>query len=132
MNAFRPPPQNLTGLPTLTEVIEFAAPAVEPGVDAVGTPPSEPLAAEVETDAMPAAAAPAPAIDEEQIVQRVLTDLQRHADLMFEYRLREALAPVLAKLTDALIHDVRDELAATLRDVVSRAVSQELARQRSR
>jgi aspartate oxidase len=39
---------------------------------------------------------------------------------------------VLAKLTDALIHDVRDELAATLRDVVSRAVSQELARQRSR
>jgi hypothetical protein len=130
VNAFRPPPHNLTGLPTLTEVIEFAAPASEPSLDAGGTPPSEPLVAEVGTGATPAAATPA--IDEEQIVQRVLIDLQRHADLMFEYRLREALAPVLAKLTDTLIRDVRDELAATLRDVVSRAVSQELARQRSR
>ena len=131
MNASRPPPQNLPGLPTLTEVIELAAPASEPSVEVEVTTPSEAVAAAaIEADAAPADAAPA--IDEEQIVRRVLIDLQRHADLMFEYRLREALAPALAKLTDALIRDVRDELAATLRDVVSRAVSQELARHRSR
>ena len=131
MNASRPPPQNLPGLPTLTEVIELAATVSEPSVEVEVTAPSEAaLAAVIEAEATPAATAPV--IDEEQIVQRVLIDLQRHSDLMFEYRLREALAPALAKLTDALIHDVRDELAATLRDVVSRAVSQELARQRSR
>ena len=131
MNASRPPPQNLPGLPTLTEVIELGTSASEPSVELEATQPSEPaLAAAIKSETTPAAAAPV--IDEEQIVQRVLIDLQRHSDLMFEYRLRETLAPALARLTDALIRDVRDELAATLRDVVSRAVSQELARHRSR
>ena len=37
---------------------------------------------------------------------------------MLEHRLREALAPVLARATDALVREARNELAATLRDVV--------------
>jgi hypothetical protein len=73
-----------------------------------------------------------PAVDEERLVANVLVELQRHADLMLEYRLREAIDPALSRLADGLVHDLREELAATLRDVVARAVSQELARQRGR
>jgi hypothetical protein len=62
----------------------------------------------------------------------VLLDVQRQIDLMLETRLRETLAPALARLTDALIRETRNELASTLRDVVVRAVSQELSRHRSR
>jgi hypothetical protein len=131
VNASRPPPQNLPGLPTLTEVIEIASPVGEAGVETGGAAPAE-AAADAAIEAVAAPPGALTAIDEEQIVQRVLTDLQRHADLMFEYRLREVLTPALGKLTEGLLRDVRDELAATLRDVVSRAVSQELARRRSR
>jgi len=35
-------------------------------------------------------------------------------------------------LSEALVHEVRDELASTLRDVVAKAVTQELARHRVR
>lgn len=72
------------------------------------------------------------AVAETQITQQVLSDVQRQVDRMFEYRVREVLGPVLARLTDQLIEDARRELAATLRDVVRRAVAQELARLRGR
>jgi hypothetical protein len=75
---------------------------------------------------------PVAAIDEEQVVQRVLLELQRHVDLMLEFRLREALAPILARTTQTIVDEARGELAATLRDVVGRAVAQEVARQRQR
>ena len=54
-------PTNLQSLPTLTEVIEEAPVAPTP----------------VAGDA-----AQAPALDEEQLVQHVLVELQRHVDLM--------------------------------------------------
>ncbi len=69
---------------------------------------------------------------EAQLSQRVLADLQRQLDLMLEVRLREALAPVLARAADALIRDARKELTTTLRDAVSRSVAQELARRDDR
>ena len=47
-------------------------------------------------------------------------------------RLREAMAPLLARHADALVQDLREELSRTLRDVVQRAVSQELAKLRQR
>ena len=73
-----------------------------------------------------------PAIDEEELVQRVLADLQRQIDLMLEVKLREVLAPALTRATDALMREARTELASTLRDIVSRAVAQELSRHRQR
>jgi len=88
--------------------------------------------------AEPVAAAPSPvhpvlpAITEAQLTQHILTDVQRQIDLMLEYRLREALAPVLARATDNLVRESRSELASTLRDVVARAVAQEMSRHRSR
>lgn len=103
----RPP---LARLPTLTEVIE-------PG----SLPPAN-------DDATPEA----PAAAEAELVAAVMRELQPRIDLMFEYRLREALSPLLARLADAVLQDARSELAATLRDVVARAVAHEMARRRGR
>ena len=104
--------------------------------------PIEPVAPAVPVDAPAAATAIAPPaapaskpavhISEAQLVQRVLSDLQRQIDLMLEVRLREVLAPVLARATDALIRDARKELTVALRDAVARAVAQELARRENR
>jgi hypothetical protein len=69
-------------------------------------------------------------LNEDQIVHRVLLDLQRQIDLMLEYRVREALLPALTRATDALVLEARNELASTLRGIVSKSVAQELARHR--
>lgn len=104
-------------LPTLTEVVR-----VEPAAE-TAAPPQPPLL----DDAVDAAA-----LDERRIASQVLADVQRQIDLMLEYRLRDALAPAMARLTDALVHEARTELASTLRDVVARAVAAELHRRRGR
>jgi hypothetical protein len=111
-----------------------------PPMDSQASPPpgrrAPPLAVPTLTEVVDtvelAEAPPAAALDEEQLVQRVLLELQRHVDLMLEFRLREALAPVLARATQTIVDEARGELSATLRDVVGRAVAQEVARQRQR
>lgn len=118
----RPPPP--TRVPTLTEVValpEATAPA--PAVAPVSAAP-------VAAPQMPVAATRSP--DEDELVQRVLADVQRQVELMLEVKLREALAPVLTRATDALMREARNELASTLREVVARAVAQEMARHRGR
>ncbi len=72
-------------------------------------------------------AAPA-AIDEAVLTQRVLADLDKQLDLMFEHRLRETLAPVLARMTDTLVREMRNQLALSLREMVAKAVSLEIER----
>lgn len=71
-------------------------------------------------------------VDEAAMAQRVLSEVQRQIDGMLEYRLREALTPILARTSESLVRELRQELSKTMRDVVSRAVAQEVARQRSR
>ncbi|MFY9480117.1 MAG: hypothetical protein WAQ08_20960 [Aquabacterium sp.] len=71
-------------------------------------------------------------LDEAAMAQRVLSEVQRQIDGMLEYRLREALTPILARTSESLVRELRQELSKTMRDVVSRAVAQEVARQRSR
>jgi hypothetical protein len=70
------------------------------------------------------------ALDARVIEEEVMAELAQRIDLMFEYRLREALAPTLARAADLLIREAREEVALTLRDVVSRAVAQQVARRR--
>lgn len=111
------PPERL---PKLTEVIDVAR------ADA---------AAQAQTVAARLAAArasQAPPPTEDELTQRILADVQRQVEVMLETRMREALAPALARLTDALVREARAELASTLRDVVARAVAQEISRHRSR
>ena len=103
MSAGAPPPGKV---PTLTEVIGHEAAAAQ--------------------------APPPPTSSEQELVQRILANVQRQVDLMLEQRLREAMAPALARLTDALLRETRGELASTLRDIVARAVAQELSRHRDR
>jgi len=128
MNPVRPGPNNLQGLPTLTEVIE--SPPATRGI-AQGSMSGGPVPVPhgLVRDAA-AEAGVAPAASEQQLVERVLGDLQRRADLILEVRLREALTPALSRLADSLVSDVRLEFAATLRDLVEQSVAQELARQR--
>ena len=71
-------------------------------------------------------------VSEAELNRQVLADLQRQLELMLEVRLREALAPILARATDALVRDARKELTAAMRDIVARSVAQELARRRGR
>lgn len=124
------PPQRV---PTLTEVVVWpqslraaAAAGATDATDAADAAAARAEPAELAEPAEPLAVLPT----EAQLVQRVLVDLQRQLDLMLEYRLREVLTPLLARATDNLIREARTELAATLRDVVARAVARELARHR--
>ena len=111
-------------VPTLTEVVSW--PVVEaPQPVAEAPPPTEP-------PVLPPPPAAHLQLNEAELTRQILADVQRQIDLMLEYRLREALAPVLARATDNLVRESRSELASTLRDVVARAVAQELARHRSR
>ena len=121
------PPQ---GVPTLTEVVDWhdsAAPASMPGTSA-----DEAAIADSALMAAPAEA-PLPRLPtESELTEQVLAQVQRQVDLMIEYRMRESLTPLLARATDSLVRDARNELASTLRDVVARAVAQELTRHRNR
>ena len=94
-------------VPTLTEVVRPAPPS----------PERETFAGHNAT----------PALDEAQIVSRVLAALQRQIECTLDKQLRAALAPALARATELLVHELRLELARTLRDLVARAVAQELA-----
>ena len=141
-----PPPQPPQRVPVLTEVVVLpkTQPAVEddefpplPVDPAFATTAPAPLgrperAAPVVPAPPPAPGAPAAVIDEARVVQRVLADLDKQLDLMFEHRLRESLSPVLARMTDSLVREMRAQLAANLREMVARAVSLELDRLQKR
>jgi hypothetical protein len=118
-------PLSQQGVPTLTEVVDWPdqAPAQAAG-------PTHATGFDESTVLAPGAAAPP--LTEEQLTQRVLADVQRQIELMLEVRLREVLTPLLQRTADSLVRDARGELASTLREVVARAVAQELARHRVR
>ena len=122
------PPQH--GVPTLTEVVIW--PDAPESASGTASTPDRPVPGASDVPEA-AAAAPEPAqITQAQLTERVLLDLNRQIDLMLDYRLRETLTPLLARAADGLIRDARNELASTLRDVVARAVAQELSRHRIR
>lgn len=140
-------------VPTLTEVVavaEATVGAVEAPASPVGdvddsAPSSSPVVDlqldDVEAPATPAdppprnAATPARTTalpTDTQLIQQVLADVSRQVELMLEYRMRETLAPILARATDTMIRDTRNQLVNTLHEMVARAVAQEMARHRDR
>lgn len=137
-------------VPTLTEVIDLDAPLAVPQVPAAPASAAAPSPAHspapapavrtppISLDSLPVLAeavspvAFQPEVSEAQLAHRVLADVQKQVDGMLEFRLREALAPVLARHTEAIVRDLRDELSRTLKDVVARSVTQELAKLRQR
>lgn len=137
-----------TQVPTLTEVIDVQSPSqspvAQPAVPATRPPvplDALPVLGEVvsqrpEQPTPPTTTQPPqsvqPTVSEAQLAHRVLSDVQRQVDSMLEYRLKEAMAPLLARHTEAIARDLRDELNRTLKDVVARSVAQELAKLRQR
>lgn len=75
-----------------------------------------------------AGAHPAVTVSEEAVVERVLAALGRQIDEQFEDRLHEVMVPALARLTDALMAELRGQLSSSLRETVRDAVAVELAR----
>lgn len=115
-------------VPTLTEVVAWPhAPA--PGLAQLPLPAVEGRPAEADMVGSPM---PPLRMAEQQMVEGALVEVQRQVELMLDYRLREALTPLLARAADSIVREARTELASTLRDVVARAVAQELARHRTR
>jgi hypothetical protein len=126
------PPAPSEALPVLPQAPAIGSLAVPTPLRAAPAAPA-PLAAPVAAPLGPPRPAPAGlSFDEAQMTQRVLVEVQRQIDGMLEYRLREALAPILARTSEALVRELRQELSKTMRDVASRAVAQEVVRQRSR
>jgi hypothetical protein len=119
------PPQSL---PVLTEVVVMPDDAT-PDSFFPDTQQPHPASGFHEVPA-PAEAAviSAAQVDENMLVERILHDLERQIDLMFEQRLRETMGPSLARIADMLVRETRNELALTLREMVSRAVQTEIAR----
>jgi hypothetical protein len=102
-------------LPTLTDVLEL-------GRDAAAVAP--PRAGAVFLAPQPVGAAGS------DLVDQVLAALQPRVAALLEVRLREALAPALARAADGLIRDARAELAPVLRDLVEEVVAQALRQPR--
>jgi hypothetical protein len=138
-----PPPADR--LPTLTEVVLLGSDVVHADTDA-GADLSAPvhLAASTAAGGGPPYLVPAldmglsaasllasplpggPSMDAQALAHQVLADVVPRIDALFEARLREALAPALARAADGLIREARSELSLALRDLVHDAVSRAL------
>lgn len=118
-----PAPQRV---PTLTEVVRDVPP---PTADTAASASETPL--RVESDLAPAPLLASALLQESRIAEQVLVRLQPQIDVLFEHRMRDALAPHLTRLTTALADEARRQLAAVLREVVARAVAEEVARHRT-
>ena len=122
------PPLPPDRVPTLTEVVAWPqAPARREAQ--LPLPAVEPGPAEADMLATPM---PPLRVADELMIPGVLVEVQRQVELMLDYRLREALTPLLNRAADNIVREARTELASTLHDVVARAVALELARHRTR
>lgn len=120
-------------VPTLTEVVAWPEAATGQAPGPHSSMEAQTLEANLVAVSASAPIAPAPpTMTDEQIVQRVMTELQHQIDLILEYRLRETLTPLLVRAADNVVRDARNELASTLRDLVATVVAQELTRHRQR
>lgn len=125
---------SLADLPVLSAVVAEPVP-VAPPAQVQLAPVMAPATASVPQRVAPPPVLTEPVlpeINEAQLAQRVLTDVQRQIDGMLDFRLKEAIGPILAKHSEAMVRDLREELSRTMRDVVARSVTQEIAKLRQR
>jgi hypothetical protein len=119
-------------VPTLTEVVEVHGAVTEQTIAAASSTPGR--ASVVSAPAAPASltvSAQQP-VNADLFTQQVMADIQRQIDAMLEVRLKEALAPIVTRLTDALARDARSELTKVMKEVVSRCVAEEIRRTQSK
>ncbi|MBD8564174.1 hypothetical protein IFU01_07860 [Oxalobacteraceae sp. CFBP 8763] len=127
-------------IPVLTEVFaEPNTPAVPvaqpaPVVEAEAPPPPAPVVAALQ-DAPEALERRAVdhwsgeqwSVMERRVTERILQQLQGRIDFVLEQRLRDGIAEAVDKAMTSFSADIRNSLGDTLSDVVTRAVSQEIA-----
>ncbi len=127
-------------VPTLTEVVEWAPAVTPPPLDAVPTLHDEVLVlcdaawlvertTPTPTPTQPQAFIP---VDEAQLTQRILEQIEQQLDTLFSERLPPLMLAVLDRAVEELAAHARNELASTLPDIVSQAVSQELLHRQDR
>lgn len=125
-------PAELPGPPPLDAALEAPADDGSAAVLAKAPVAEAPIAeapiAEAPIAEAPIAEAVPPTIDTPALVAEVLAELQPRLDMRFEARLREALAPALARAADGLIREAREELGSALHGLVDDAVKRALQR----
>jgi len=130
-------------IPVLTEVVaDASAPLaalapVAPVAPAVPVAPAAPVVASDDADAHSAQALERRAAErwsgeqwsvmERRLTERVLQQLQGRIDFVLEQRLRDGIAEAVEKAMAGVSAEIRAGLHDTLGQVVTRAVSQEIA-----
>jgi hypothetical protein len=123
------------GIPVLTEVIPAPQPASLPEPDET----SAPVVAEPAVDhvAMQKAHADSEQDNEKwdrmerEIRERVLHQMLERVDFVLEQRVRDSLADVLQIAVEKLASEIKGGLHHSIKDLVTRAVSQEITRLQS-
>jgi hypothetical protein len=69
-----------------------------------------------------------PLLSQDELTSRILQAVQQQVDAVLEQRMKDALVPILANCAEAMMHALRQDLSATLHDVVAGAVATELRR----
>lgn len=121
-------PNRESGIPVLTEVIAppQPAPAPQPSATEPKAPAAEPQQrAAIEWD------------DElwtrmeREVRERVLHQVLERIDFVLEQRVRDSLADVLQIAVENLANEIRSGLHHTVKEVVTRAVTQEISKLQS-
>lgn len=124
------------GIPVLTEIIpspQAAEPPEEKPAPLAAAPTAQEELAQDDPDMLDISAALAQ--DEQQwdrlereVRERVLHQVLERIDFMLEQRVRDSLADVLQTAVENLASDIRNGLHHSIRDVVTRAVAQEITK----
>ena len=114
-------------VPVLVEFpISVSAPTPAPMTPPFPMPVSVPVSVSVAAHVGAATAVPDSPVDEDAVVARVLADLEPRVAALLEARVSEALAPAMARFSDALIRESRLEISGALRSLVQESLEQAL------
>jgi hypothetical protein len=118
------------GIPVLTEIIPAPQPVLATTVATATAPAVTEKAAVVSLDA-----SADPVRNEEQwnrlereVTERVLYQVLERIDFVLEQRVRDNLADVLQTAVERLAADIKSGLEQSLKEIVTRAVTQEITR----
>lgn len=114
-------------IPVLTEVVtEPKADPVAPAV-AAERDETDDIGEQLERRAVDRWSGEQWSVLERRVTNRILQQLQGRVDFVLEQRLREGIAEAVERAMGDLADEIRLGLQGTLGEVVSRAVSQEIA-----
>jgi hypothetical protein len=121
------------GIPVLTEIIP-APQAAEIAAPTSSTPPEPAIVSLSDNIAALSARVAADWDDEKwdwmerEVRERVLQQVLERIDFVLEQRVRDSLADVLQTAVERLASEIRGGLHQTVKEVVTRAVSQEITK----